>query len=94
MTFAEQWDRIQEANKDRPEIIALQIAIEVSRIVCEEKKKRNFKTDREYAAFLGLAHSFLKKVMNADSNLKIETIARILKPLGYKPVLKIEPMEK
>ncbi|MFE7979749.1 helix-turn-helix domain-containing protein [Streptomyces shenzhenensis] len=59
----------------------------------EQAKAASGKSSRELAALLGISEGAVSQVLNSDGNIRIATLARYLRALGFEPRLSAEPVD-
>lgn len=61
---------------------------------CLERAKRaSGKSNKELSALLGVSEGAVSQVLNGDGNIRISTLARYLRAMGFEPRLSPEPVE-
>ncbi|MFF4155050.1 helix-turn-helix domain-containing protein [Streptomyces sp. NPDC001651] len=62
-------------------------------VSCLEQAKRvSGKSNKELSALLGVSEGAVSQVLNSDGNIRISTLARYLRALGFEPRLSADPV--
>ena len=74
------------------EIAAARLAVNIVWALNEAVRERGWRA-KDVAATLGLGESAVSQVLNGDGNLRVATIGRYARSLGYQPRLVLDPVE-
>ncbi|MCU1616978.1 MAG: helix-turn-helix protein [Frankiales bacterium] len=85
-------ERFSAFPRGAQEMSAARLARDVVAAVDRAFRARG-KTQRALAADLGLSEGAVSQVLNGDGNLRIATLARYLRALGYEARFSLEPVE-
>lgn len=63
-------------------------------VSCLEQAKRvSGKSNKELSSLLGVSEGAVSQVLNSDGNIRISTLARYLRAMGFEPRLSAEPVD-
>ena len=87
---------IEEIEMDPGEAadIAAARALNHTRVILNKAKFASQLTQREIAEVLGIGESRVSQVLNGDGNIKVSTLARFLRAMGYTPEIEAQPIDR
>ena len=85
-------EREEQTAVGRREMAAARAEVRVANLLAKSMESSHM-TQRELAQWLGVTEGRVSQVLNSSGNLRITTIARYLRAMGYRLVIDAEPTE-